>query len=186
MPKTGGTSIRKALAQAPTRPRLGEGARAPHARAREHIEALGPAQWDDTLTFALVRDPYARLVSCWAYAFGTGAPSIERFRSWVDGGCPLNPRYRLAVGRGRLVWMHAPQVEWLEGPCGGLAVSRILRLERLAREWPAVAWRIGAPADIPWENRSDHHPIAAYYDEATREQVAARYARDFERLDYPI
>lgn len=134
----------------------------------------------------MVRDPYARLVSCWAFAFGTGAPAVDRFRTWVASGCPLNPRYRLAVGSGRLVWMHAPQVEWLEAASGELAVPWRLRAEHLAREWPPVAARVGAPSVLPWLNCSHHYAPEAYYDARTRALVAERYARDFAQLDYPI
>lgn len=146
---------------------------------------MGVARWGRAFSFAFTRDPYARLVSCWAYAFGLGAPDPDRFRSWVRRGCPLHSRYRIDLGANRLVWMHDPQAEWITDTSGSLCVSRLVRLERSETDWPSVASEIGATPRLPRENVSDHVAVDMNYDDWSRGWVRERYALDFELLDYP-
>ena len=161
-----------------------EGAKAPHARARDYLDGIDDRQrWDNALRFAVVRDPYARLVSCWAYAFGMGAPSVARFREWVASGCQLHERYFLDMGDGRRVWMHSPQAEWIESVAGEIVVSTLLRLERIDSQWPHIAAQIGADSVLTHANTSDHYAVDDYYDDRTRGLVRARYLRDFELED---
>ena len=158
------------------------GAAAPHARVREYVNSIGLESWNDLYSFAVIRDPYARAVSCWAYAKDTGAPYVKRFREWVAGGFKLNGRYYLTVSPERKAWMHASQVEWLEY-AGKIAVSRLLRFEQLDRDWQFIESELGVEALEP-KNQSDHYAVHRYYDERTRALVYERYKEDFKILGY--
>lgn len=63
IPKCGGRSIRWALGKS-----TGAAAnRVDHADVRDQIARMGRDNWDRLYTFAAVRDPYERLVSCYAW-----------------------------------------------------------------------------------------------------------------------
>jgi len=186
VPKTGGTTVRSALRA------VGEdyGAawiRRGHIGAREHIAAHGRTEWDELETFALVRDPFARLVSCWAYGLADGSSfrrGVAGFREWVAEDCPIPNRYRLDVGPGRRLWLHEPQASWLTDETGAIAVKTLFHLEELSSSWARIRGIVGRLGELEHQNASRHGPIESHFGELERAYVLERYAADFELLGY--
>ena len=184
--------------------------------ARDQIHRMKRPRWDSLTTFAVVRNPYDRLVSCWAWmrqeGFAIPSPStdiiekalgvvvygeqmvevenvdslsdVDLFRCWVHAGFPSPNDAYFAIDGRRGHWAYEPQVEWLVDQEGEIAVTHLLRVESLLSDWKGLAERIGAHLEVPHLNRSEHKPVAAYFDEPTRQIAARYYRRDFELLGY--
>ena len=132
-----------------------------HASALLWHHAFGQ-RWADSYTFALVRDPWARLVSHWSFHITSRNPldagqltpeqraaarlnethSIRHFRSWVRHAWRTHPpnasdAWRFTTGDAHGNEQHrgfnATQSSWLVGERGELLVSDVYRLEDL--EW---------------------------------------------------
>ena len=137
IPKTGGTSIARALA-----PYSERGARTSAYSSHEGgmsgihdrpgIDAELPAGW---LAFAVVRDPAARLSSMFRH-HGNPPEGFASWCRWLRGYDSANPFY-------------SPQVAFLNG------VDRRLRFESLLEDWADLSTRLfGEPMELPHENKA--------------------------------
>ena len=97
-------------------------------------------------------------------------------------GLPLHRRLRVVRG-GEVLWISAPQAEWITDGTGRLLVD-LLRFERLEQDWRSLAAKIGAQPDLGHVNASERGSTDHYYDAATRALVRERYAVDFDLLGY--
>ena len=78
-------------------------------------------------------------------------------------------------------------MDFLTDDRGQLIVDRVLRVERLAEELPALLAEIGVRADgaLPHLNASGRtSDYRSYYSQYERELVAHHYRCDVERLGY--
>lgn len=151
--KTGGTSIRHAL---------NLGLTPYHLTAREIRERYPESC--DKFSFALVRNPWDRLVS-----FG------HSLRIPVDWNEP-NKFDRLDL---------RPQVDFIMDEAGQPMVDFIGRYENLAEDFATICDRIGIPTPpLPHLNASRHRHYRDYYDESAKQFVAEKYAEDIERFGY--
>jgi hypothetical protein len=135
--------------------------------------------------FAFVRNPWDRLVSCWAdkvaslkgkvdYAPRFGPPvtphwEFDRFARWAIEQPDPEGHYRL---QSRHI-VHD----------GKLVVDFLGRFERLESDWETVREKFGLAA-IPSRNRSKHRPYRELYTPQLRNLVGEFYAEDIERFDY--
>lgn len=146
-----------------------------HASAPLWQRAFGPT-WADAFTFTVVRDPWARLVSHWAFHINSKNPldggyltqerrrsaaldenqSIAHFRSWVRHARRAHPpdapdawKFTSADGHGNELQrgFNASQTSWLVDESGTLLVDDVFRLEDLSRRWPELQAKVcGLPA----------------------------------------
>lgn len=170
--KTGGSSIERAL-------------RLPleHKTALEKIEELGVQEWERRYTFAVVRNPWDKVVSHYHYrvrtnqtGLGSGSPG---FREWVaktyGSQDPVyfdNPK------------MFMPQSDWISDSEGNIIVDYVCRFENLKRDFDHVCGQIGKKVSIPHLKASDRGTYRDYYDENTREIVANWFKKDIENFGY--
>lgn len=170
VPRTGGTSIRASL-----------GVREDeiHLTASAHRARLG-AEYDRRYTFAFIRNPFDRAVSIFAFFHRNQPEAItpEGFREWAWGGM-LHPSGRsptLYVGKPYAIEVTAPQVAWLDDRID--YVGSFNDLEGGLRHVCAV---MGRDATLQHRNGvgRDWGP-AAFYDAATVDLIAARWAADVE------
>lgn len=171
--KAGGTSVCEALAKH-------EDATAPrwdHAPARRWREWLGEALWGEMFSFAVVRNPYDRMVSSYEYRRQllednpASTPAKERsFRDWMLEIVAAAPQNR--------EW--SDQLWMVEGAVGEVLVERIYLYERLAEGFADACSRIGIPVPpLGRYNRTERPPWRDYYDAETAAMVDKRFARDF-------
>ncbi|MEO1064387.1 MAG: sulfotransferase family 2 domain-containing protein [Actinomycetota bacterium] len=135
-----------------------------HLTAAEYVRFghLTRAQWDEYFTFAVVRDPWARVVSMYRHFGEHRRISFDRFvldelphRYWHERR-----------------WFVRPQVEFLVDDDDELLVDQVIRMEQLDEGFADVARRVGlrshrirrsnSSSARPWQLRSVRelqHPI---------------------------
>jgi hypothetical protein len=192
IPKTGGQSIETVFINAhgltwetraplllrrnPDRTRGPQ--RLAHLYADEYC-GLGFATSDDFSTFfkfAAVRNPWARAVSSYKYAFQRSGMPFSRYAREVllSGKHIADPRH------------FDPQLRYLRGVNGTTLVDKVIRYETLAAEFAEVSRKIfGREEPLPVVNVSpDRRDYRTFYDDATAEIVAKVYADDIAAFGY--
>ena len=162
-----------------------------HASALLWRRAFGERAWKEAFTFALVRDPWARLVSHWAFHIASRAPldgghlsqeerrvakaneshSIRHFRAWVRHARAAHPpwaadawRFTTADGHGneRAKSFNASQLSWLVDETGATElVDDVFKLEDLERRWPELQAKVCGLRHISYSQTKNHPAIRA-------------------------
>lgn len=152
----------------------GRHGRLAHLRALDYLEGeyLPVALWAEFYTFAMVRNPYARLESAWRYL--RPAPDFADFVADLAGkGLPKD---------GFL----DPAIAYLTDEYGGLLVKEVWKLEDMPARWPELAARAGIPGTpLPHRNKApagERRPLV--WTQAAVDAVRMLYAEDFSRLGY--
>lgn len=174
VPKCGGTSVERALGL----PLLN------HDTALERYRFLGEHRWRERLTFAVVRDPYARLASSYFYLHQTAKTALpdlqEEFRYWLF-------RWQTLREDGALPSTLRSQCWWLSDASGKQLVDHICRIEQIGEDIKPIAARLDREINV------QHLKIAPQqidyddlYTPATRGMVKDLYREDFERFGYAM
>lgn len=180
IPKNAGTSIRFAL-----RP-FGEdqwrGSRVAWHETLPAMMARHP-ELKSHFKFAFVRNPWERLVSLF---FSLKQSGVETFRQFRD---MENLEIMLRLLNSNAAWlcnMRAlrAQCEYICGEDGRRLTDFVGRFENLEADFGLICRRIGIAAPLPRENVSSHGPYADYYNNWSRDFVAARYVRDIREFGY--
>ncbi len=153
--------------------------------------------WARYFKFAVVRNPWARMVSWWRMA--------ERARAKFDRGEKVAVLARTALARARTFdqflqrmdddltnpdgyrWnMWRNQIDYLEDQDGVLLVDFVARTETLAADFERIRERLAAPADgLPHANaarvRVDYRD---YYNPSQADLIGNRFARDIAYFGY--
>lgn len=196
IPKTGGQSLSRVMthADAPqVLETLGDDYNRHHLPA-ELMRARMPA-FDSYFRFAVVRNPWDRLVSEYHYRVQhTGG----HFPYLIPEPVPTDPSFDWFVRRlesvdlSRLRHVEGchlyPQSAYLYSADHRLLVDLLCRFETYGADVRAALERAGclsAGADpLSALNTSRHAPYQAYYCRVTRELVGRRYKEDVERFGY--
>jgi len=196
--KTAGSSIRKALfhhGQATDQQNEMGSIGYWHAPASLGIKLLGHDRWCEFRSFAVVRNPWERLVSWWTMAHVQGRhhrirrQATASFASYVyDLGS-----FHAFLAAGDVCyhdsdgwrWPFCPQVNYISGPDGQIVVDHILRFERLDQDWPTFCGTVGLPpTPLEVTNATPHAPYRDYYTPETRDLVAEKFAPDIAQFGY--
>lgn len=192
IPKCGGQSVERAFLadlgldwsnRAPLllRPRVdGECAppRLAHLKLQDYLQNhyVSQALFERYFKFAVVRCPYERVISFYAYLKLFKEKSLDEFvkedlRAFLN---PTHERY----------WFFQPQAPYLVGPDGGVGVDRVFFLERLASDWDALCQLANLGArPLPHVNQSRHRLSSAVeLDAASKKIISALYEVDFDLL----
>ena len=173
--KCGGTSVEKALGL----PKV-------HDTARQRIERIGWQRWSQMHSFALVRHPYAKVVSHFNYRVKTNQTGLGA------GNIELNDWIKRAYGdRDPMLYdtplMFAPCVEWLSLD-GAIVVKQVVKLENFAAEWSSICDKIGrSGVAMAHANRTSSNSLdeARGLLDADSVRILQRcFAEDFDRFDY--
>jgi hypothetical protein len=205
VPKTGGTSLTMALAPLNRYNDLelggteygeklqliyaGRHGLTKHSRATEMRAVMGAEAWNGAYRFTLVRNPYTRAGSTFAYLkhFQDHNPFMKQFDNLDDF---VRSEIWLQPGPDRLL---DPQHLWVRDTDGGLMVDAYFRLESFPAALRDIGDRIGLDQDraarlrFPHANRirrdpGELPPMAA----DVRERIATRYEADFRAFGYEI
>lgn len=183
IPKTGGTSVARAL--------YGHGAR--HRMLRT-MELADRQRFNAYFKFAFVRDPYDRLVSAFYYLLQCPLDSfdgwwrtrflgtLDTFDQFVDA-LSASPRLRRAAAS-HPAFM--PQYRFIQSVDGQIKLDFLGRYERLQEDFDIVASRLGKQVTLGHEKQSRHAHFANYYTQETAAVVAKLYRDDFGLLGYDI
>jgi len=174
-----------------------------HASALLWHRAFGSQAWSDAFTFSLVRDPWARLVSHWAFHLKSKHPldagflsgqqraeasadenrSITHFRAWIRHVSTAHPpdrpgawRFTTAEGHGneQARGFNASQLSWLVDEDGRLLVDRVYKLEELEAHWPELQERVCGLRALSYREALNHPTVKAM-DHASKHAPFADY-----------
>lgn len=196
IPKTAGTSIRRVLSPWCVRP-----ARSQYRRLLSHLPVPedpmkawlrihDTARWarmklprevfENSLKFAVVRNPYDYAVSYFEFQRGNPASSRHAKAQGEDFPAFLERMAR----KNRIKGIR--QSEWVTDRAGRIIVDRILHFERLETEFPALLEELGiADAEaLPRVNASERKDYLSYYDDVTRRLATDLFQRDLELFGY--
>lgn len=181
IPKNAGTSIYGALGM--ERPKH---THMPIAAYRAADETF----FQDAFKFAIVRNPWDRLVSAYLYLKAGRTKDdrawfvdhLARYASIREFVLALqNPFVRGYV----LAWRHfMPQWYFICERQGEVAVNELLRFERLKDDLPALMARLGIDRPIDRANATEREPYQRYFDSETREIVGSIYKDDISMFGY--
>lgn len=200
VPKVATSSIRRLIAQMEGRPADGD---PHHDIVLDSLWAKDFCTHGDYLAFAVVRNPWDRLVSCFMDKVAGRPADGTRGRTDVHSGFA---RYNRIFGRrlfdaemsfdafvdvvSRIPDMLADehfraQYRLLSTPNGTPLATRIITFERLHADMSALLRDVGATEfDIGHMNRTARADYREFYSEKTRKRVAHRYRRDIALFGY--
>ena len=175
VPKCAGTTINIAILRAinggkpsPEFRLIGQGS---HPFAKVVRELVGKKSWANCWKFGVVRNPWERMVSL--YAFLRERELIESdvtFRSWLLDG---SNAHKKAV----------PQSYWLCDD-GRQIVNTVFRFERLDSVRSALSAHLGQPIRLGRYRKTAHGDYRGYYDGDMEAWVGEVHAEDIERFGY--
>lgn len=169
-----------------------------HLSASEYVECgyVSPEEYSRYFKFSFVRNPWTRILSEYRYR---NYFSHRSFRDFVLNKLPQpgwDDKYRHIM----------PQYDMLHDSQGNLLVDFVGRFESLQQDFDAVCETLGiAGSNLPHRNKSDKksrdlkrrvrnmllvngenrlHSMEDFYDDETRDAVAAYYRNDIETFGY--
>lgn len=138
--------------------------------------------------FAVVRNPWDRLVSAFSYLDAGGcnrfdaeyrAQHLARYQGDFQAFVRDLPRF---VGHKHFV----PQHEFLCDAGGTILVDEVIRYEELGPSIERLRARLRLDSGpLPHRNKSQHKPYRQHYTADTWRRVAEVYARDIATFGYP-
>lgn len=172
--KCGGSSVEAAL-----------GLRKIHDTAMQRRAIIGAHRWAPTPSFAVVRDPYARVASLYRYRVKTNQTGMGDnaigLNDWVQETFGTkNPKYYDKP------LMFAPCVNWISDDQGTFLVDLVVKLENIADDWPKVQKLIGRAIDLPRRNRTKavSETKESFLDANSIAHINRHFARDFDVFGY--
>lgn len=142
-----------------------------HLKAEEYLRFgyITPLMWSQFFTFAVVRNPFARVASAFHY-LDPARESLEAFALSLD-----------SKRNGFL----DPAWHYVRGEDGRPLVSAWYRLEDLGDNWPAIAARARlGRAPLPHRNAGGEKRREAVWTPAAIDAVQEVYAEDFNHFGY--
>jgi hypothetical protein len=151
-----------------------------HLHAEQIKTEVGATRFASYFKFALVRNPFDRAVSQFAYM--STRPDLRSFVGMEEHDS--FPRYLdLIAERMHVQW--EPQNRFLTGEDGSCLVDFVGRFERFEADTATVLGRLGLSGlNIPHHNQSKRGPYRSYYRDADRKKVEQLYAEDLEMFGY--
>lgn len=143
-----------------------------HSTLADYERELGAGILADLFKFAVVRNPWDRLISFYFSPHRReNGWSPRLFRKFVDKEVkPLRDYFTLGTRDGASPFDN---------------VDRIVRFENLNEDFGKVCERIGIPkVELPVRNRSDRGGTADYYDRCLSDWVAERFADEIDYFGY--
>lgn len=147
-----------------------------HSTAAWHRRVLGPKVFDSARRFAVVRNPYDRLIS--AYEF------IRQN--------PRHHRHARTAGQSFADFLKSremSQMPFLLASDGRMLVEHIVKFEALGPELAALFARLGVPMSLPPDgkrNSSDKKDRSHYLTPEVLALINRACAEDFRRLGYAM
>lgn len=146
-----------------------------HASALEVRSVIGQAAYEDALSFAVVRNPWDRMVSL--YAFERESPHRKYHHIAKD------QTFEFFLENLRDLWFY-DQSRFILDESQKVMVDEICRFENLSDDFKAVCDKLGVKALLPHKNASKRPKYRSLYNETTRSIVADMCARDIALFDY--
>lgn len=151
-----------------------------HLFARQISCEVGEPRFSSYFKFTVVRNPFDRLVSQFAYM--DRRPDLRAFIG-MDGHATFDEYLSLISRKRHVQW--EPQTSFIYDEDGKLLVDFIGRFEHLGQSMAYVFERLGLSGmELPHLNGADRAPYRDYYTEELRLWVESLYERDLALLGY--
>lgn len=170
-----------------------------HKDLQRYADELDPDIFERFFKFAVVRNPWERLLSDYNYQIKKSRErrsklhvfsedgAVRDFPTWVETVLTAPFSYAPAEWGGDVsphIHRWSPQVDWISVG-GAVRVDFICRLENLEIDFDQVCDRLGLPPlRVPHRNGRLHLHYSRYFDATTREVVRDYYRRDIEKFGY--
>lgn len=187
IPKCGGTTIRRVFK--PRKP-IWE----IHGCAQEISDEIGANKFATLDKFAIVRNPFNRLVSWFEHHARTDSGRgyyDEGFTNWVEKGCPhhfaASPLFGKRTGCKYAAYLYAPtrQAAFLSVDNRIPSDIEIFKLEEIGDWWKSVAAKFESNEELQHFNRNKaRKPYESYYNETTRRIASELCAQDLQIFNY--
>jgi hypothetical protein len=159
-----------------------------HKTATETHEYFVSQNWNysDYFKFAFVRNPWDRTVSLYHYLNKRYKRLLERDALHEDTYCKqianINSFNDFIGNIDKFIPSSYEKYYMVNGT---IAVNFIGKLENLQEDFNIVCDKIGIPQQkLPHKNSTKHNHYSEYYDDATKQIVAEKYAKDIEYFGY--
>jgi len=164
IPKTGGISIQRVL-----------GIR---GCSHRRIDSFSKEDRDSSFTFAIVRNPFDRIVSAYNYLKSGGTNEGDKL---MGDSLPSDFRSFVKDIDQHINFLHfRPMSYWLNDD-----VDFIGKFENLQEDFDSICRALDVECkQLPHVNKSKYKNYVDYYDDNTRQIVADKYAEDITRFDY--
>ena len=155
-----------------------------HLTSREVIKVIGQKKWDAAYKFAVVRNPWDKVVSQYKHNIKVNSSNMTNrkisFKDWV--GCTFGePKDEIYYARPQ---MFLPQVEWLKNYEGHIDMDKIIRFENLNEGINEVFEVLSIDSKLPHLNRTPKTAYSDYYDDKSRQIVSDWFHEDIKEFSY--
>lgn len=148
-----------------------------HQLAREIRDALGAEAWSRYISFAVVRNPWARFVSYVAFMMRHNGLFAEDPQAAM--------RRVLANPQNQSPVHFRAQADFVTDETGQIMVSQLLRAESLQSDFDRLCDVLSLPrVSLETRNASEHRDYREYYDSELVQAVADRYRIDVDLFGY--
>jgi len=175
--KCGGTSIEHFLNIPKT-----------HDSAAQRISKIGIKRWEENFTFALVRNPYSRVVSYYKWYFRKYSSIYEEYPS-------LNDWIKVAFEDEYIHYFRnyplnkAPCFDWVTID-NEIVVKKITKLEELDMEWEQLCNDLSVKPDhLPVKNKTSRHSsqdALKLLDAESKQIINNYFKKDFDTFGYEM
>jgi len=155
-----------------------------HLTAKEIIKVIGQDKWDKAYKFAVVRNPWDKVVSQYKHNIKNNVTNMAKkeisFKDWI--AC--------TYGKNKVEYyyyrpqMFLPQAEWLKDFEGKIDLDKIIRFENLTDEMNLVFKTLGIHQELPHVNKTSKTNYRDFYDDTTQKIIADWFHEDIKVFGY--
>lgn len=145
-----------------------------HARPLDIIKEIGEEKWNRYFKFAVVRNPWDRLVSMYLSQKRERRDKAKNFKQWLEESW----KYKKWDGNSKQDQFHQISVD------GKICMDYLIRFENLQDGFDHICKELGVELILPHLNKSDHLHYSNYYDEDATEFVRKWHKIDIEEFGY--
>lgn len=190
IPKTGGTSIERALE--PTISLEDPDCHAGHVEGNTLIEGKHwrtidyqskfPELFDSYFKFMFIRNPWDRMVSRYEWRRFLAPLKFEGERAEKISNQDFKDFLQKQGAEMFEKWCY---VDLMQDSNGHQAIDFVGRFENLQNDFDKICDMIGISCcQLPLRNTTDHNHYTEYYDNETRRLVSEKFARDIDHFGY--